>query len=274
MAILNKGTTYKTGDIVTADNLNDLVGDATFVSGAGGATDDSSLTVSPNGNIEVKDGGISTAKLVDSAVTGAKIADGTISQAKLSFSVPDGVTPDGTTIELNTSGEFSLKDDGVSTAKILDSAVTGAKIADGTISQAKLNFTPGGGGTSETVDDVTIERNATSSALQVKDGGIATAKISDSAVTGAKIADGTISSAKLNFTPGSNETVDDVTIERNATSSALQVKDGGITDAKIASSFIKNEPNDVTTVDFVRKLTQTEFDAIASPSNNTLYIIV
>lgn len=70
MAVLSKGTTFATGDQVTASKLNDLVDTSTFASGA---VDNVSTQLS-GGRIIVKDGGISTAKLGDSSVTKAKLA--------------------------------------------------------------------------------------------------------------------------------------------------------------------------------------------------------
>lgn len=59
MAVLTKGTTFATGDQVTATNLNNLVDSATFASGAV----DNSTTQLSSGAIIVKDTGITSAKL-------------------------------------------------------------------------------------------------------------------------------------------------------------------------------------------------------------------
>lgn len=59
MSILNKGTTYATNQQVTATNLNNLVDNATFASGAV----DNSTTQLSGGAIIVKDGGVVPAKL-------------------------------------------------------------------------------------------------------------------------------------------------------------------------------------------------------------------
>jgi len=45
MAILSKGHDFSSGDNVTATKLDDLVDQATFVGGSGGATDNSTLEV-------------------------------------------------------------------------------------------------------------------------------------------------------------------------------------------------------------------------------------
>lgn len=59
MSVLTKGTTFATGDQVTATNLNAHVDNATFASGAV----DGSTTQLSGGAIIVKDGGITSAKL-------------------------------------------------------------------------------------------------------------------------------------------------------------------------------------------------------------------
>lgn len=77
MAVLSKGTTFANGDQVTAAKLNNLVDASTFVSGA---VDNISTQLS-GGGIIVKDGGVSTAKLADSAVTAIKIASDALTAA-------------------------------------------------------------------------------------------------------------------------------------------------------------------------------------------------
>ena len=66
MAILSKGTTFATGNQVTAANLNALVDSATFASGAVDNTSTALDSSSPQ-KIIVKDSGITTSKLADSS---------------------------------------------------------------------------------------------------------------------------------------------------------------------------------------------------------------
>ena len=77
MAILSKGQTFADGDDVTHTKLNNLVDAATFVSGASGTTDDSSLEVNGSGRLQVKASGITTGKIGASAVTTTKLASST-----------------------------------------------------------------------------------------------------------------------------------------------------------------------------------------------------
>ena len=66
MAILSKGTTFTTGEQVTALSLNNLVDNATFASGA---VDGSTTALDGDGKIIVKDGGITSAKLPSGGLT-------------------------------------------------------------------------------------------------------------------------------------------------------------------------------------------------------------
>ncbi|MCP4124718.1 MAG: tail fiber domain-containing protein [Bacteroidetes bacterium] len=76
-------------------------------------TDGVTIQVNGSDNLEVIDGGISTAKLADEAVTTIKILDANVTTAKLA-------------------------DSAVTTVKIADSNVTTAKIADANVTNAKL----------------------------------------------------------------------------------------------------------------------------------------
>jgi hypothetical protein len=105
MAILSKGTTFSSGQSVTAANLNALVDSANFVAGGSGTTDNTTLQVHGSGYLEVKDGGITNAKLAAGAVNASSIADGTITVTQLA-------------------------NDAVITEKIADNAITSAKISD------------------------------------------------------------------------------------------------------------------------------------------------
>lgn len=83
MAILNNPEDFISGENVTAAKLNNLVDGATFLGGAGEATDGSTLEVNDgvggDGSLRVKDLGITTAKLADDAVTFAKMQNITTS---------------------------------------------------------------------------------------------------------------------------------------------------------------------------------------------------
>ncbi len=110
MAILSKGTTYSSGNAVTAANLNGLVDSATFVTGSNQTTDDSTLEVHSSGYLKIKDGGVDTTQLaagaVDSTkldasfeVTAGQIADNAITLAKMEHGTA------GDLLSYNTSAE-------------------------------------------------------------------------------------------------------------------------------------------------------------------------
>ena len=84
MAILTKGQTFANADSVTSTKLNNLVDAAAFVAGASGTTDNTSLEVNGSGRLQVKDLGITSAKIAAGAVTTTKLPDSTIAT--------DGVT--------------------------------------------------------------------------------------------------------------------------------------------------------------------------------------
>ena len=138
MAILNKGTTYASGDNVTAANLNALVDSATFKTGSNEATDNSTLQVHGSGYLKIKDLGVSSTQLADDAVITAKIADST--------GTTDGVT------------SAKLATDSVIEAKIANNAVVTSKLATDAVTSAKISST-----------DTTF--NVSSSNVVVNDGG-------------------------------------------------------------------------------------------------------
>lgn len=136
MAILNKGTTYASGDNVTAANLNALVDSATFKTGSNEATDNSTLQVHGSGYLKIKDLGVDSTQLADDAVITAKIADST------------GTTDGVTSAKLATDSviEAKIAANAVTTAKIKDSTgasdgVTTSKLATDAVTSAKISST-------------------------------------------------------------------------------------------------------------------------------------
>lgn len=119
MAILSVQNEYINGQSVTADNLNALVNNASFVNTSNGATDDDSLEVHSGGYLQVKDGGITNGKLAAGAVNASSLADGTITVTQLADNAV-------TTAKIKDSTGAT---DGVTTAKIADNAITPAKIS-------------------------------------------------------------------------------------------------------------------------------------------------
>ena len=71
MAVITSGKTFANGEQLTADKLNQVITGATF--NATEAVDNSTTQIDGSGAIVVRDGGITTAKILDSNVTKAKI---------------------------------------------------------------------------------------------------------------------------------------------------------------------------------------------------------
>lgn len=119
MAILSKGNTYSSGDSVTAANLNSLVDSATFVSGSNETTDNTSLEVHSGGYLQVKDDGITNAKIATGAVNADSIAADAVGNSELADNA----------VQTANIADSTGASDGVTTAKIATGAITAAKIS-------------------------------------------------------------------------------------------------------------------------------------------------
>lgn len=80
MAVITSGKTFANGEQLSADKLNQVITAATF--NASDAVDGSTMTL-VGGAMAVADGGITTAKILNSNVTTDKIADGNVTKAKI-----------------------------------------------------------------------------------------------------------------------------------------------------------------------------------------------
>ena len=114
MAVLSTGQSFASGDQVTAQKLNDIIGQATFTSAAS-TTDNSTLTLGSS-KLKVKDAGITSTQLATDSVITAKIQDGAVTANKVAT-------------------------DAIITAKIATSAVTTDRIADDAVTADKLAHT-------------------------------------------------------------------------------------------------------------------------------------
>jgi len=93
MAVLSTGQSFASGDQVTAQKLNDIIGQATFTSAAD-TTDNSTLTLGSS-KLKVKDAGITSTQLATDSVITAKIQDGAVTAAKLDASAVSVLMPSG-----------------------------------------------------------------------------------------------------------------------------------------------------------------------------------
>lgn len=93
MAVLSTGQSFSSGDQVTAQKLNDIIGQATFTSAAD-TTDNSTLTLGSS-KLKVKDAGITSTQLATDAVITTKILDGAVTAAKLDSAAVSVLMPSG-----------------------------------------------------------------------------------------------------------------------------------------------------------------------------------
>lgn len=121
MAIISKGTTFLSGQSVTANDLNTLVDSANFVAGASGTTDNTTLEVHGSGYLQVKDDGITNGKIATGAVNADSIAADAVGNSELANNA----------VQTANIADSTGASDGVTTAKIASDAITTAKIAEG-----------------------------------------------------------------------------------------------------------------------------------------------
>jgi hypothetical protein len=143
--------------------------------------DDSTIEIVTD-SLQLKNLGVSSAKLADSAVSTAKIANASVTGPKLAATVA------GTGLVQNGSGNLDISaGDGLqfSGNDITVDLGAGLEIQAGSIEVE--------------VDDSTIEVDGVSNEVQVKDLGITSGKLANSAVSTAKIADDAVTAAKVGF---------------------------------------------------------------------------
>jgi len=154
-------------DAVTAAKIAaDVAGDGLAQDVVDGSldvnVDDSSLEIATD-VVQVKDAGITEAKLAADSVTTAKILDANVTTAKIADS---NVTTD------------KILDANVTTDKLADSSVTTAKIADANVTTDKI-----------------LDANVTTA--KIADANVTSAKLASDAVTTVKITDSNVTGAKL-----------------------------------------------------------------------------
>ena len=132
---------------------------------------------------DIKDGAITSAKILDGTIATADIADDAITSAKLA----DNSISAGN-LAANSVGSSELADNSVDTAAIIDDAVTSAKIATGGVVADGL--------ASNAVTTAKIATGAVT-ADEIGSNAVTTAKINNSAVTSAKIGTDAVTEAKI-----------------------------------------------------------------------------
>jgi hypothetical protein len=196
----------------TADIRDGIITSAKILDGtiATGDIANSAIT-----SAKIADGTIESGDIANNAVTTAKIPDNGITMAKLaSGTLPTDITIAASNIGTGAITSDKLATDAVTTDEIENTAVTGPKLASNAVTTAKI-----------------------------LDGNVTTAKIPDGAITSAKILDGAISSTDIGAggvgtTNLANNAVTSAKIADN-TIQTDDIKDGQITNAKIAANSIE-----------------------------------
>jgi len=227
---------------------------------------------------------------ISSPVQGQFVYDSTLDKLKV-YDGADwtlvGAAADETTITLS-SNTLTIKDGGVSAAKLASSAVTSAKIATGAVTNAKLgadavtgakiaddsidseHYVDGSIDTAHIADDaVTGDKidaltvatgniaNLAVTSGKLADGAVGTAKIAADAVTSAKIADGQVDTEHL-----ATDAVTAAKIADNSVDIArLNVTDGSngqflTTDGSGNLSFTSQVDADVSSTNLVQRLSE------------------
>ena len=187
---------------------------------------------------KIADGSIQTVDLADAAIVTAKIVDGAITSAK----ILDGAI---TTVDLGTAAVTTAKlaDGNVTTAKIADAAITSDKIADGAIATIDL---ADGSITSAKILDGTILAidiaDGVITAAKLAAGAVGTASIPNDAVTTAKILDAAITAAKLATNAVNTTVIVDAAVTTgkiaNDAITSAKIQDGAVGTADLADGAI------------------------------------
>ena len=200
---------------------------------------------------KIADSAVEALQLASNAVINSKILDGTILPVKLDSTVAGNglastsgvlsVNVDNSTIEIDAD-TLRIKNNAVTTTKILDSNVTGAKLA---AAVAGAGLVQNVGGNLDVVGDSTITVSANSigiaskgvgtaqiddsavDSLQIKDNAVTTTKILDSNVTGAKLAAAVAGAGLVQNVGGNLDVVGDSTITVSANSIGIASKGVG-----------------------------------------------
>ena len=219
-----------------------------------------------DGTLDLKDGSVTTAKIVDANVTADKLASNSVTTAKITDAnvTADKLASDSVTTAKIANANVTadkLASDSVTTAKIADAnvtadklasdSVTTDKIADGAVTEEKL----------ESVKDLdadestlTMTEDANGFTIGVKDGGIGTQQLADTSVTTDKLGYRSVITQKIDdFAVTSIKLGDNSVITR-------KIADNSVTTEKLADGAVTGKKLNSSTVDYEAQIEITSSD--------------
>jgi hypothetical protein len=212
--------------------------DITISSPVGGITEvvnfDNSVGIvngtGPIAVLSVNEGGITTDKLSDWAVTTPKIMPGAVTHDKLSDnSVSSENIIDG---QVKT---VDIADGAVTNAKLAPLSITTDKIADGAVTNPKLG--PNAVTSDKILDGTIVTADLADNSVtspKIKDGEVMTVDIADLNVTTGKLADGSVTNPKLAPNAVTTDKILDGTV------ATADLADGSVTLAKHADNSVNS----------------------------------
>jgi hypothetical protein len=305
---VQEGTTYGNSGWVMTETTSSI-GSSPIVfvqfSGAGQLLEGDAIDLQGNeinvkyDNVGINLNGFNQLQLKDSGVVAEKIGPQAVTAAKIASDVAGpGLTQDGSgalqvNVDINTlevvSDAVGIKDSGVSELKIANNAVTTNKIANGAVTAIKIASDVAGDGLGQeaggalkvNVDPNTLEISA--DAVQIKDSGVTELKIANNAVTTNKIANDSVTAVKIASDVAGEGlgqeaggalkvNVDPNTLEISA--DAVQIKDSGVTELKIANNAVTTNKiaNDAVTA--VKIASDVAGDGLGQDANGALKVNV
>lgn len=182
------------------------------------------MTAANDGTLDLKDGAVTTAKIVDANVTADKLASNSVTTAKITDA---NVTADKLASDSVTTAKIA--DGSVTTQKIADANVTTEKLADGAVTEEKL----------ESVKDLvadettlTMSEDANAFTFSVKQGGVNSLHIANGAILYNHLGNLSVKENTLDLSAVTTTKIADAAV------TTPKITDAAVTREKLASNII------------------------------------